>query len=270
MIFWTPSIVERRIYARTPPVGELIGYQHRVWRVAEVVPLIPGDWSERARQAWLDAGMPELETWRQRPIDIIVTPPDSDTHHGMQLEPWHADRMWYVVPEHYAVCAHCGDPAPCRDLIDARQAKKEIAAAAKAMELPDGFCPACREPITHRQKAFRFPGENLLNPLGAPGVRFHQRRKCRGAAAAYEEKWVRADPTRQRSLLTLTCKGAVIVHQDGSAECHGAEDCPTIYAQHRSYAACYFQSHGCGRGCGVAGHPGARLRPGLTDTGALP
>lgn len=116
----------------------------------------------------------------------------------------------------------------------------------------------------------------VRNPLAAADPVFHLRRKCWGAAARYEEAWVATYPTAARSLLTLTCEGTVIVHEDGSGECFGAKDsdCPSIYARHRCMSACYIQSHGCGQGCTsrrhgtrLSGHP-AHPRDVLTGGGA--
>jgi hypothetical protein len=261
---WRPAICERT-YGRRPEVGCLIGQNHAVWRVTGVEEINPGDWSERARDEWMQFGMPD--PWERRPFRVLATKPQGGPQHSMLVEPWNFV-AWQVVPEHYAVCSECGDPAPCRDLLGQRQAAKELAKAEADMSLPDGCCPACREPITTRQKTHRFPGPNLLNPFGLPDVEFHTRRKCHHGAAKYEHMWVAADPSRQRSLLTLRCDGGVVVHADGTGECHGAEDCPNIYARHNSYRACYTQSHGCGRGCSSANHPGTRLAQGLRRDGS--
>ncbi|AKU15765.1 hypothetical protein VV02_07705 [Luteipulveratus mongoliensis] len=245
----------------------LIGHGQKAWRIVRVEDLIPGDWSERAVQMWHDERMPD--PWQRAPFRVIVTPVKGGDEHMMTVEPWHFI-TWHVLPEHYAICAECGEPAPCIGHLSAVEAAREIERASEAMELPDGFCPACREPITHRQKVFRFAGENLLNPLGSPMVRFHQRTKCRGAAAAYEEKWVAADASRERSLLTLRCEGFVTVHADGSGECHGRNDgidCPNIYARHRMATSCAYLSHGCPK-CPPGSRHGCRLASGLNTDGS--
>jgi hypothetical protein len=114
--------------------------------------------------------------------------------------------------------------------------------------------------------------ENSAGDIGLrEGPTFHLRRKCWGAAARYEEAWVTHEPGRARSLLTLSCSGTLIVHHDGTAECFGADgsDCPTVYARHRCYSACYLQSHGCGRDCPRAGHPGTRVSGRPADPRAI-
>lgn len=277
---WIPAIHEGRYGStgnRHPDVGWLIGVAHKVWRIVAVEPVDPGNWDDRARDEWIKWGMPD--PWERAPFRVVVTDPDDepdawrkqDNHTTITIQPWHY-ACWLVVPEHYAVCRHCGEPAPCRDLEQTVQAAVELAAAEKAMQVLDGCCPACQEPITARQKVHVFEGENLLNPLGAPDVRFHTRRQCHWSAAAYEEKWVKADPTRPRSLLTLACTGRVIVHGDGTGECHGAgeDGCPSIYARHKRVSACYVQSHGCGQGCAQEGHPGTRLAKDLAPNGHRP
>ena len=270
---WRPALTERVTYAHTPPVGELIGADHRIWRVLSVERTNPGNWTDHDTEEWERTGRPDPETWARAPMRVTAIPAgnnddDKDRRYGMTIGARYRITPWYVVPEHYAVCAECGEPSPCRDYEDALTARAEIARAAEALALPDGFCPACREPITSRQNAHRFPGGNLLNPFGSPVVRFHARRKCARAAAEYEEQWVAADPTRPRSLLTLRCAGSLIVHADGTAECHGADNCPTVYARHSRTTACYLQSHGCGRQCPREGHPGVRLARGLTPGGS--
>jgi hypothetical protein len=243
---WRPAMSTRN-YARQPEVGSLIGHAHRVWRVTGIEWQNPGDWSERAREQWMQTGM--RDPWDRAPFRVLVKKPGGGgRQHSMLVEPWHYT-SWHLMPEDFAVCVKCGDPAPCREYEQAKQAEREMAKAAEEMALPDGCCPACREPISTRQKTHRFPGPNLLNPLGLGDVEFHTRRKCHHGAARYEEMWVAADPTRERSLLTLKCSGHIVTHGDGSAECVGrsGEDCPNIYARHSVYSACWTQSHGCPR-----------------------
>jgi len=187
-------------------------------------------------------------------------------HYGIRVKSQYA--YWRYLDEHYTVCNCCNELPPC----SGKRAEHAVEKSVEEMKLPDGYCPACKEPITHRQKKHVFPGPNLLNPFGADGVQFHQRGMCHGAAVEYEEKWVRADPSRARSLLTLRCSGTVTVHGDGTAECHSrndGEDCPNIYARHMGMRACYTLSNGCGRGCERQGHPGTRLSPGLNPAGDL-
>lgn len=265
---WRPAITEKSHYGRKPPVGEVIGWDGSAYRVLRVDEVIPGDWSERSRQQWLDSRMPD--PWTSAPFRVIVADhPKPGREKMMLVEPWHFP-VWHVLPEHYAVCAVCGDLAPCRGHRETEVAKAASERVEKDMAVLPGFCPACNEPITSRQATHIFPGPNLLNPLAEDIVRYHARQKCRGGAVRYENLWVNADPARQRTLLTLRCEGTITVHGDGSAECHGAQDCPHIYAQHRAMTACYLLSHGCGKGCSRENHPGTRLANGLTSEGFIP
>ena len=72
---------------------------------------------------------------------------------------------WYVYPdlEHYPVCACRSEPMPCR----AEEARRTAEAAVQAMDRFEvaNVCPACREPVTGRQKALTF-SENLEVPGG--------------------------------------------------------------------------------------------------------
>jgi hypothetical protein len=135
-----------------------------------------------------------------------------------------------------------------------------------------GCCWSCAEPITSRQGFRVFLGPNVLLPTALDDPAFHTRQACREGARSYEEAWVRADPSRPRSLLTLFCEGTVIVHGDGSAECFGAKDseCPNVRARHRTSAACYYQSHGCPRGCSRSGHPGTRISAAANPPAPVP
>lgn len=252
---WSPAMAERH-YDRRPPVGRLVAVQRKAWRVQSVEDIAPCDWSDESRDRWVTERMPD--PWTRAPFRVIVTPAEGGQEHSTVIE---GGRYvtWHVLPEHYAVCVSCGELAPCREHTSMVQAQAVMERVERDMRTLPGCCPACQEPITKRQQSVTFPGDNLLVPLGSPDVTYHLRNACRSSAARYEEMWVQADPTRPRSLLTLFCEGGVIVHQDGSAECHGAEGCPSVYARHRHYAACYAQTHGCGRGCSRVGHPGRRI-----------
>lgn len=265
---WVPAISQTE-YTRTLEVGLLVGIQRKVWRIVDVKPLSPGNWSERAAEEWVKAGSPD--PWERTPVMVLAVPVGGGKRGGITIEPWDYAPSWNVVPEHFAVCSQCGEPAPCAEYEGEVEAVYEMGKMAERMAVPDGWCPGCSQPISSRQKVHWFPGPNLLNLLAADGVAFHQRRECRWSAAEYEGRWVAADPTRERSLLTLKCEGTVVVHDDGSAECWGAadSDCPSIYAEHRCHTACYAQTHGCPRGCTKVGHPGIRLARNLTPGGAL-
>lgn len=261
--YWSPALIERSDY-REPPIGELIGFRGRAYRVIAVDEIPETDWTDDERD-WLSR-----RTWGHRPHRVRVLPVDDEREHGMRVSPWQSP-IWHVLPEHYAICATCGDLAPCAGHHAARAAAEAARRAEKDMAVLPGFCPSCNEPITHRQKAITYPGPNVLNPLGQPNVRFHTRRKCLAGASRYEEAWVAVDPIiRPRSRLTLRCTGSLIVHGDGTAECHDAQDCPTVYAHHPRLVACYLQDRGCPRECPRDGHPGTRLANPPADLWSTP
>lgn len=237
----------------------LIAFDRKAWRVVEILERQPVDWSDRAREQWQGYGMPD--PWRNRPYVCLIRPVSGGKAQHLGIEPWHFG-WWNALPEHYAVCVSCGELAPCTEFTAERAAQGEMKRFDTLAKVMPGCCWSCSEPITSRQKVYEFPGPNVWMPTAPDGVRIHQRRKCGHAAERYEEDWIKADPTRPRSLLTLRCKGSVVVHHDGSAECFGAEesDCPTVQARHVSYTACYAQSRGCPKGCPREGHPGARVR----------
>lgn len=180
-----------------------------------------------------------------------------------------AHAMITFLDEHFPICRLCGEVPPCRESQQDRAALAATKRMDERMNVPDGWCMACSEPITHRQQTHSFPGPNVWNPLGSDGVRFHARQSCRDGASAYENDWITADPNRERSLLTLKCPGTITVHGDGSAECSRPNDCPHIYARHSHYAACYLFSP-CLRGCDENTHRGTALAKNLLPDGTFP
>lgn len=229
-----------------PEAGRIIEHQRHAYRVLEY-------------REPLDA------TYLYEMILERLTGQDKGEHYGIRVKSPYA--YWREIGEHYSVCNCCNELPPCSGV----RAERAVQESVEAMKVPDGYCPSCKEPITRRQKKYVFLGPNLLNPFGDDGVQFHQRLQCRSSAAEYEEKWVNADPTRERSLLTLRCPGHVIVHHDGTGECHRSDgaNCPHIHARHQSYSACYTESRGCEEECARAGHPGTRLHPDLKHDGTM-
>ena len=148
------------------------------------------------------------------------------------------------------LCSCCQHPWPCLESRQHEYAEKAAEEAVAHLEVPAGWCHGCKEPITSRQKSILFAGESPINPL-VSDVHYHLRSKCWGAAAAFEERWVTANPTRPRSLLTLRCSGHQQVHADGIPEC-GSPNCPTPYAQHEVMFACAGRA-GCSHDCEATG-----------------
>ena len=260
---WHPAGVVKEYGRRRLTVGDLVAYDHRAWEVTHVrVEDFAEDDLPRAggyRPEYLEQMRPWSVSLRR------IHGARHDRENSRQEIALRVRAFAYGSFDRYAngrvpLCSCHGEPWPCIEADQQAQAVKELEAAERELSRMPGCCPACDEPVTSRQKSITFGGPNVRNPL-AEGPTFHLRRKCRHEAARYEEAWVNAEAGRQRSLLTLTCAGTVIVHGDGSAECFGADDsdCPSVFARHRGYSACYIQTHGCGRGCSRVGHPGTRI-----------
>lgn len=270
---WRPEGTTTNYGRRVPEVGEIVAYDYRAWEVTHVrVDDFAEDEAERASHY-----RPEYRD-RERPYSVSLRRIHGERHDrensrqeiGLRIRAFTHWSLEVYQDGRVPLCSCCGNPWPCITSIQQEQAARELKAAERELRLMPGCCPACEEPVTSRQRSITFGGPNVRNPL-AEGPTFHLRRKCRAAAANYEEAWVTAEPGRARSLLTLKCAGTVVVHHDGSAECFGAEgsDCPSVFASHRAYTSCYMQSHGCGRGCTRHGHPGCHPSNYPTDPRAV-
>lgn len=261
---WHPEGVARTgARPGRPPVGAVVAYERRAWEVMRVADADPTPEEQERLAAYRPAYRDRMAPYRIS-LRRLHGPqhPRENTARDISLRTRVGCYDPFPIYPHGRVplCSCHSHPWPCLVADQQAQAEKELRTAEKALNLMPGCCPACEEPVTTRQRSITFGGPNVRNPL-AEGPTFHLRHKCYSSAASYEELWVNDEPGRPRSLLTLRCEGHVIVHHDGTAECHGAagSDCPSIHARHRSYQACYVQSHGCGRECPVEGHPGTRV-----------
>ena len=242
---------------KRPSEGDVVAYARAAWQVIHVDPCDLKDGEEETLrhlvQPHRDQAMPYRVALRR-----LHGPKNERENSARDIALRVRANAYNPLPVYadgrVPLCSCCSHPWPCRVADELAEARRGSERMEREMARLPGCCPACQEPITNRQHAIGFPGPYLRNPLSEPGPRFHLRLKCFGEAARYENDWVAADRARPRSLLTLQCAGSLIVHGDGSAECFGADgsDCPTVYARHRAMSACYFQSHGCGRGCSRA------------------
>lgn len=263
MSTWRPEGIRRGASGTRPDVGGVVAYARRAWEVRHVDDANPTP----EEQERLD-GYTEPFRDRYQPYRVTLRRLHGARHErensaqeiGLRITVGAYDPLPEYLNGRVPLCSCCGHPWPCLEADQQAQAAKELKAVERELSLLPGCCPACREPVTSRQRSITFGGPNVRNPL-AEGPTFHLRRACWSAAAAYEEAWVADEPGRERSLLTLSCAGTLIVHHDGTAECYGANesDCPSVFARHRGYRACYVQSQGCGRGCSRVGHPGTRV-----------
>lgn len=270
---WHPEGVARTYGTGRPEIGATVAYDRRAWEVRHISEAVLEPDEEKRllgyTAAYRDKQLPYRITLRR------IHGPKHERENSSQDIALRVRAASYAPFPTYPngrvpLCSCCGHPWPCIEADQQAQAEKELQKAEREMNLLPGCCSACQEPVTSRQKSITFGGPNVRNPL-TEGPTFHLRRACRHDAARYEELWVNAEPGRARSLLTLRCAGTVIVHHDGTAECFGANgsDCPSVYAQHRCYSACYIQSHGCGLGCPTTGHPGTRIAGRPADPRAI-
>lgn len=270
-----------------PEAGRLIGMAHAVWRITGVVDL---PLSDADRDVWLDAGMPDVATWKGRPVRldlVFVAGAKPDWAEGETVQDasltFPAEksryRAWHLYPlsGRWPSCSCCGEPMPCRADVEDNEVSVSLKQVEYFVRRIPGNCWSCEEPISGRQKSVTYPGDNLDLP-GAPSPIFHTRAKCWDAATRYELRWVAVDPRRERILTYPKCQGLLIVHADGATEClsepgplgtaHERQpDCQGHATHdHGSVAACYvgdawFASEadmpGCPRGCDRERHPGA-------------
>lgn len=270
---WRPEGVPYRGYRKRPEIGDVVAYDRRAWKVRNVDEAEPTP-EEVDR---INRYVPKVRD-AYRPYRVILTRIHGAKHENEKGTTGEIGLRFSVgtpaLPVYpngrVPLCSCHSEPWPCLEADQQAEAAKAMKRAEHEMRLLPGCCPGCQEPVTRRQQSIRFPGPYVRNPFLSDVV-FHLRRKCRHEAARYEDEWVAADKGRSRSLLTLRCKGTLIVHHDGSAECFGADesDCPTVYAQHRAAMSCYVQTHGCGRECSVYGHPGTHVAGRPSDPRAI-
>lgn len=261
---WHPHGLERhRERAGRPDVGDVVALNRCAWEVMHVSDAVPTPEEEEKLDRYTAAYRDQMKPYRVtlRRLHGKIHKSENDRQEvGFRVPVGSYNPLPKYANGRVPICSCCGHPWPCLEADQQAYAEKEAKRTEKLLNLMPGCCPACEEPVTSRQRSVTFGGPNVRNPL-AEGPTFHLRRKCYYAASQYEELWVADEPGRLRSLLTLTCRGTLIVHGDGTGECFGADDsdCPSIYARHRGYMACFVQSHGCGRECSPQGHPGTRL-----------
>jgi len=224
---WTPTGTETHYGA--PKAGWLIAFEHEVWRVIDVRTPARDLWSEEERRRY--------EMTRRRPTVVTLRHVDMDPEDPLAARfdihlGDHGRAGWEVYPdEHYPVCARCGEPSPCREVMAARVAAN--AAQLMGRYLSEGMCPACEKAVTPRQESIRFD-DNLELP-GGPPVVFHLAGECTYWAREYEKRWAQLDPARRTR---LSCPGEVTTHNDGTYECTNAAVCPGPAAQHAAYSRC--------------------------------
>lgn len=197
-------------YVQLKP-GVLVIWDRQPHRIVELAERPLDLWGEKhemrfatALDQWERYGKrgerPEKATWCGRPF-VFVLQPDGKPHE----KPVHligpANYSWDVLPEHYWICAACGELPPCRHAEAEQIAEQQGAAAEALMEIPSGHCLGCGEFITSRQRATRFPGPNLWRPdLPDNSAVFHARNECSTPREQYREQWEARGGTKQPDL----------------------------------------------------------------------
>ncbi|MEU5043252.1 hypothetical protein, partial [Streptomyces griseorubiginosus] len=201
--------------------GDVVVVNRQPFRIDRVDPITPDNWPQDYVDAWLKAGMPDADTWATRPMRVhgFFQQPGADPRRHSTAAP--ASHHWDVLPEHYSVCHACLEIPPCKHVHDNRVMRNATRRMSEAMAILPGTCHACKEPISKRQKAFTFPGSNLIRPdLGDHSAIFHTRGKCAGAMKAYDKRWAAAEEGRARF---FHCAGNQTIHYDQSTECSNPE-----------------------------------------------
>lgn len=152
--------------------GRIVAYRYLPWRLISKT---------------LDT-RPTATPTREKRYIYVIRPVDIDPTVAAHSKDLHLVGSGYrpfpVLHEHYGLCVHCKELLPCRATIAERIAKRAASQMAR-YETP-GVCPACQEPVTHRQASETFP--NVMVPIGPP-VTFHAgRRACRHAMDEYRVK----------------------------------------------------------------------------------
>lgn len=185
-------------YVQLAP-GVIVVFERQPWVIVEIAERADDLWGDKYEDQWAATikawearprgERPERATWTGRPVAILIVPAADPKSKPLHLiAP--ASYGWTVLPEHYAICAACGELPPCRHEIAEAEADEAMAKAEVLMEIPTGACLGCGEAITGRQKAQRFPGPNLWRPdLSDGSAVFHARQECAGDANRYAEQW---------------------------------------------------------------------------------
>lgn len=227
MSLYREPLGAQRVYER-PDIGTVITCFNAAWKITAVEML---EMNDDDREQWLDRGMPDLETWRDRPYQLVLEylggelPDGADpAEHVFELPVRACDRVptWYVYPSgRWPKCSCCDHPMPCQEELRDQHINATMDALERHTRKLPGCCWGCGEPITNRQKHIAYPGENLDLPGGIE-VRFHRKygeHGCSRSAENYERRWVAADPRLERVLTWPACNGILAVHADGSSEC---------------------------------------------------
>jgi hypothetical protein len=242
-----------------PEVGAVIAIlQTRdAWRVLEIDEVHQANWADQTLAAWRRVGSPPWETWDGRERRIWVEPARNagpKDRRGLRLAPWWFGEQWRPLSDPYPTCIACDRLWPCACHDQNREAAAGLAEFERVAAIAPGCCWACGEPVTGRQKAVAFDGDNLLLP-GGPTVVFHianHRRPtggwttCLERAEEYEVRWVAAAPGR---VARLRCPGVQFQHRTKALECSAGTACVGPRARHAEWQYCTTQVLPNGSAC---------------------
>lgn len=234
-------------FAKLEP-GALIVKQRRPFRVTAINEISYANWPQQYTDSFLANTHEDPGTWHYRPRRVTghwedepAPAPGRDNLVFVAT----TTSSFYVLPEHYSVCRHCGELPPCAEIHNQGVVERAMARMDKAMAILPGFCHACCQPVTRRQKSIRFPSVNLIRPDLPEGTAlFHLRKECVGSAFAYDERWAAAEPGRRRLMF---CDGRRRHHLDGTTECTEGDQCvgDVGHASNEYHQPNYESSRGC-------------------------
>lgn len=254
---WFPECAHRSSAFR-PEAGWVVALGHSVWEITAVEDIRLNAADRDDLTEW-EKWRPGVE-WKRRPFKATlkwlggVRPDwlkDGEDEGTITAHSDSKSITWNVYDNgRWPQCSCCGEPMPCRAAITDAQVQHGMDKLAHLEAKMPGACWACGEPITTRQKAVTYAGENLDLP-GGPTVKFHTRQKCWFSAEAYEERWLAANPGQPRIITYPYCRGTLITHNDGTGECHdGHPDCQGhLTHTHGNLSSCRFMDGGCPKGC---------------------
>jgi hypothetical protein len=286
---WRPTLDDLRDGfggATHPEVGDLVAWRYAAWRVHEIRPWEPVDFTAQ-QNAELEESVASVREDKRAmargrnwpfhlvlrhyrgPIIILAGEAkafsklrDGSNTTQISFSSWPHRQRWNRLPEPFRVCSCHGDPWPCQEIDQRALADHEMEEFRKieASHAP-GVCAACREPISTRQSVLTFPEPSRILP-GAPGPSFHAGRSaCWREAEEYERTGRLADNPDIGRL--ASCPGIRFIHEARELP-HGVDrvQCtagPFCTGKHGP--AGYRRESPCWNVIPLAGNEGAYARP---------
>ncbi|GAA3155414.1 hypothetical protein ACFQ0X_44075 [Streptomyces rectiviolaceus] len=193
---WRPDQQDTTVVTAGEVVpGTVVAWDFKPMLITSIEEVNLANWKTSFVEAWRAAGEPDPEVWDGRML--YVHNRQDQTGDPLRLGTAGASWKWLALPKHYAVCSHCADLPPCREVFLDRVMAIEGRRLDFEMRLVHGTCHACGDRVTPREHSVLFPGGNLIRPdLGTNTAVFHTRRSCLPIALAYQDRWVAAEDGR--------------------------------------------------------------------------